>query len=459
MSDTKYLRKHFQTWQFRMRVPKDVRQFEDHDFVVLTLDTGDLGVARRLRDQELGRLQEKWSALRSGLDSDVATPSGLVYQLEQLLQQARRGELQPPADMTEDEYAFVLSSELTDRHLSANQGSASDALADTVRSLNSAIANPDDITLGNAITEYLSEQTHVTPKTLGKKTSRMDMLKEFYGSSRRIIEIDRKAAKRFVTQSIRSLQLVPASQRSILTEVSHFFEWARNSGYVDDNAFDGMAKTIKDSTRGTTSETDAKPWTSAALTQTFGHFPLDRSTWKQFAAGALLLYTGARREEILQLKPEHVVERGTGLQITEGKTSSAVRIVPIHPIIKPLVSWLKSQSSSDGYLIPGYTDSGNGRADKWATTFRNWQVKSGTPLRKDGGFAVHDLRHTFKTFANTAKLDPRIIKQIMGHAEQGMDKIYGHAIDHKTCLAEIKQFTITADADKFFVEQITKLIS
>ena len=46
--DTKYIRKLYNTWQFRMRVPQDMREFEDGPYIIRTLETGGVAAGKGL---------------------------------------------------------------------------------------------------------------------------------------------------------------------------------------------------------------------------------------------------------------------------------------------------------------------------------------------------------------------------------------------------------------------------
>lgn len=81
--------------------------------------------------------------------------------------------------------------------------------------------------------------------------------------------------------------------------------------------------------------------------------PIKDPLWTLCAMGA---YTGMRREEIARLTVADVAEDGA-LVVREGKTAAAVRRIPIHPVLRPLVDRL-IMTTNDGYLIPGLLTGG-----------------------------------------------------------------------------------------------------
>jgi integrase len=102
--------------------------------------------------------------------------------------------------------------------------------------------------------------------------------------------------------------------------------------------------------------------------------PLNAPLWPLSAIGA---YTGMRREEIAQLLVSDVTEDGA-LVVRKGKTQAAVRRIPIHPVLKPLIDQLIA-STADGYLIPGLLTGGRD------AQCGHYLGKRFTNLRRDSG--------------------------------------------------------------------------
>ena len=124
-------------------------------------------------------------------------------------------------------------------------------------------------------------------------------------------------------------------------------------------------------------------------------------------------YTGARIEELCQLKVSDVVkEDGVDcLYIRDGKTSNAERIVPVHKDLKPLIKRLAKEADGD-FLLPASSKNKYGtRSDSLSKQFGR--------LKKDLGYGeehvFHSLRKSFITFLQNNDISGLTIASIVGH--------------------------------------------
>ncbi|CAG8865303.1 hypothetical protein PS627_01207 [Pseudomonas fluorescens] len=124
-------------------------------------------------------------------------------------------------------------------------------------------------------------------------------------------------------------------------------------------------------------------------------------------------YTGARIEELCQLKREHVIDQD-GIQsfnIAASKTKAGIRIVPVHPALTTVVSRLM-QDSTDDYLIPVSTKNQYGKRSHAIS-------KAFGRLRTSLGFGpqyvFHSIRNTVVTYLARADVSGPLIAEIVGH--------------------------------------------
>jgi integrase len=153
-----------------------------------------------------------------------------------------------------------------------------------------------------------------------------------------------------MTEALTQAGLAPKTINDILSNLSAFWVWLEGRGFVDENPWRGMSRTVKTPTRGVALARRA--WTNAELLRLLQGVPPDDPL---FAAVALAIYTGMRREEIAQLRVGDV--DSDALIVREGKSPSAIRRVPVHPAIAPLIDQLRVHSW-DGHLIPGLLPGG-----------------------------------------------------------------------------------------------------
>lgn len=174
----------------------------------------------------------------------------------------------------------------------------------------------------------------------------------------------------------------------------------------------------------TTVETKEKtPFTLAEINKlkTFKH-PLNDTVF-------ILLYTGLRINELLEIKCEnvHLDERYMigGTKTKAGKN----RIIPIHDAIYSLIKARYERGHK--YLITH-----NGKKIGYATYRANYWNKMNYAL----GFkhTPHDTRHTFTTFADRYDVHKVALKRILGHTLSDMTDHYTHK-DLNELLTEINK--------------------
>lgn len=137
------------------------------------------------------------------------------------------------------------------------------------------------------------------------------------------------------------------------------------------------------------------------------------------------IYSGWRPQELAILKLADIdLENGTmkgGLKTDAGKN----RIVPIHPLIKPLIE-NRMQESSDLQSEYLFNDP-NGQQGTYMTydRYRKRFEKVMKTLKMK--HRPHETRHTFITKAKACNIDEYILKLIVGHAiEDITEKVYTH---------------------------------
>lgn len=143
----------------------------------------------------------------------------------------------------------------------------------------------------------------------------------------------------------------------------------------------------------------------------------------------ILLYTGMRITEILEMKREHVnlEERYFygGKKTPTGKT----RFTPIHDEIFPIIE--KHYNNGNEYLIT-YKNRPVG--------YQSFLMHYWNHLREhlDTDQSPHCTRHTFVTQARKCGMDRDLVKKIVGHSKGDVTDIYDHS-DIEELLTEINK--------------------
>ena len=147
----------------------------------------------------------------------------------------------------------------------------------------------------------------------------------------------------------------------------------------------------------------------------------------------ILLYTGMRIGELLNVKMEHIHLDERYIEVQGTKTENAVRITPIHEDIVDLLY-------SDGeHLI---CDNKNAPV-KYATFEKSIWKKYCADLGFD--HKVHDTRHTFITLAQECGISPVMLRKMVGHSTKKFDitdNVYTHPYI-ESLVKEISKFSVT----------------
>ena len=175
-------------------------------------------------------------------------------------------------------------------------------------------------------------------------------------------------------------------------------------------------------------ETVGVPWITDAAKPGAKHLPKDveqrRTVIAPEAAAALrlLIFTGARLREVLDLRWEHVdMERGL-LFLPTSKTGRKTIILNA-----PALAVLASLEHVSTYVIPGEAvtrPDGTTEDRPRSDLKRPWAVVS----KRAGleGVRLHDLRHTFASYGAGGGLGLPVIGKLLGHAQAATTQRYAH---------------------------------
>lgn len=159
-------------------------------------------------------------------------------------------------------------------------------------------------------------------------------------------------------------------------------------------------------------ETSRLPFTKDEITTIWEH-----QTYPWVDTVLILLYSGWRISELLNLKPEDInLKEGTmkgGTKTNAGKN----RIVPIHPKIRPFV---EDRLAEGGPYLICY----HGRICN-RTQYRIFWTDIMKALKLN--HTPHECRHTFETLLDSAGANRKCIDLLMGHTSKDTgNRVYNH---------------------------------
>lgn len=133
----------------------------------------------------------------------------------------------------------------------------------------------------------------------------------------------------------------------------------------------------------------------------------------------ILLYTGMRVGEMLQLEKSDISLRQQTIKITHSKTAAGIRTIPIHHRIRPLI---EARMTTPGK--PLIADR-NGRGYSYSRYCTLW-CRIMHSIRGDG-HTTHDCRHTVATLLDNKGANETAKRRILGHAGGDVtERVYTH---------------------------------
>lgn len=168
-----------------------------------------------------------------------------------------------------------------------------------------------------------------------------------------------------------------------------------------------------------TAEEIAILWENIDMEILFSFSKYDKRMIRPVDLELILIYTGMRPSELLQIKTKNVnlQERYMigGLKTAAGKN----RIIPLHDDIFPLIE--KRMEVASEYLVPYKVDR--------AANLDQFRKFMHDPIMEKLGLEhlPGDGRHTFATFADRQGINKLSVKKIMGHASKDITEgVYTH---------------------------------
>ncbi|MCX4024721.1 site-specific integrase [Endozoicomonas sp. SM1973] len=241
----------------------------------------------------------------------------------------------------------------------------------------------------------------------------------------------------------------PVTVKIHFTRNKAFFGWLESYDYISENYLKKLTPKGKK-----TRPIGRDSFTPEEIQKLFQQAVLPEKTaekcWR-FWMTVLLLYTGARRDEIVQLDVDDIKFNSDFYYIDihdrgdhQLKTEYSARVIPLHQdIIKiDFLKYFESRKGNKKLFDVNPTLGAFGRP------LTNWF----TGIKRELGFAdtkvLHSLRHTFRDFAVESRVPNEHLKALLGHSQGDMTHgIYGSGFSLKLLNESMQQIDFSCVRD------------
>lgn len=253
---------------------------------------------------------------------------------------------------------------------------------------------------------YYSQR--VTSETLRKTNSQLKKLEVFYDL--KIKEIKLNSLQAFF-DSLNNSYGTKSMLKSVLNSI---FEFALKNEFIETNRvkFIELGKNKK--------IVERKIFTADEIKILFDNLDSNNRYIKKITYGVLILiYTGLRIGEFINLKTKDIDLEKNVIYITKSKTSAGVRKIPISDKILELFN--NNIDNSKEYFFF------NKKGDKYIYFNFLTQFNKMLELLNLEKHTIHDTRHTFASMLNNANANSTSIIKLIGHTDfKTTEEIYTH---------------------------------
>ena len=454
--DKKHLKRRHNVYWVRVWVPKPVREILGKSELWKNLNTTDLAEANTKKHRVVAELMEVIEQAKRDLDGTLDKVSREEKLKEFALEFTRESDAAKNDDDedVEDFFEEAIEAEIYklygDKEGEAIINHGHPELEGLEKNPSAVRAFIDSIKIKSheyepisAVSKlFLSEESNsLKPSSFRRKQKHIDQFIKWSGN-RNISKITKKITGDYVTSIISKQEPAYDTLRNIVADISSLFSWAEGRGYLDRNPFYKLKLPKAD--KGSQKR---RPWTNEEIMMFLGSSVISKN---EFTATVVGMYSGMRLEEICNIQDKHVFHGC--FHVHEGKTKAAARVIPVHPLIKPLLEPM-SGTFGKGYLIDGIKSGGYDNKRSW-----NFQKKLGRLRRKiriSEGVVFHTLRNTFATRMENLGIPRNHISQLMGHEDSNMAlDVYSSGLAIERLVESIMKLTYGEEVDSYIKDTL-----
>lgn len=378
---------------FRRDIPIRLQSsFNNKTAHLINLQTGDIQIARKRRDQALSHI--------------ISLYDGLAGSAELL------PEIQALAP-------------LTNQWISEPTKSSDGALFE-LKVLSSPIKNSSHAKIDKYLEAYLCE-AKLAPKTTMERRHLIRRFDEWASLNHIYLNhVDRTLAGHYYAQHISPLHKSTAKKH--LGSVKLYWDYLIKRGHISgQNPWQGQAMPDRSRRIERNAHQQERPFTDdeilTLLNSTYP--PRMNEAYKAQLHDAMKIsaLSGMRLAEIITLWVEECITHENGdsyFNIRQGKTSAAKRTIPIHPQLLEIIHKRQHGKKSDDWLFHELSkerDPSDIFSKRFAAYRNKLNVRDNVKNQRRSLVNFHSFRRWFITKAEQAGIQENIISEVVGHTE------------------------------------------
>ncbi|CDT33572.1 tyrosine-type recombinase/integrase [Vibrio tasmaniensis 1F-187] len=463
MTNATYLTTRNNTYYFKKRIPADLRCIFNKSHFYTSLKTTKWATALCMSSSLVSQTDLLFSNTRKKMNT--MTNEDLTETIYAIMHGTKPKTINPNTNewisvrlinhpdgtteqVTEVHHEGQTSEEIAADHCSLEILTAQQAPTSTSTSLKEPIN-----TLSDVVERFMASKTAsgtIQDKGLEANKAHLTLLLDFFGADTSIRTIRLEQAEEFRNlllklppnrsknkklkgkslSEIVDMNLKPqaiATVKGTIQKCSTFFQWATKADYVDQNYFYKMP--MPKDNRKESEQRDR--WYKEDLHKLFSmpiwseHKNIKHAYY--YWLPLLSLYTGARLNELAQMKPDNVIHADNiqCFQITdedEGqklKNTSSKRLIPVHPHLIELGfdEYLKQRQGKEWLFDGLLTNNGDLPRDGFSHNASKWFNR----LRKQNNLShvdFHSFRHTVADELKQNQVPAQQASSLLGHKDQ-----------------------------------------
>ncbi|WP_119303897.1 DUF6538 domain-containing protein [Dongia deserti] len=420
MPDNRHLQKRRQGWYVRVAVPESLWKTVGKEHIIKSLKTRDVAEARQLRWIALSDIktqlaeaqrQLKGGGVPRGIDLSAWEIEHRQWYQDVLKRCPQNGT--GPDDDNELDLADLVLTDIADEVEEAHGLRRAKQFVEFVRNTSAPIEATKTAWL-KQITDTVAEQTRAQHEVAVAALVKHDPSLMF------VADVTRKKAGTFVEWMDQSSGRKRATVNRYISSLSSFWRWMIKRGITESNPWSGqmLAKKARGASNGA-----KRPYANEELVKLLSVSAKDirRGNYAQAIHDLMRLglLTGARLNELCSLVAANIDATKRSLSITDGKTQSATRVIPLHDLVWPIVARRLQAAQGNGPLFPELTPGGPDKKRSWKVS-SHYAAFRQKVLGEDDTVDFHSFRRNFATHLERAQknspvVNPSSIAELMGH--------------------------------------------